>query len=297
MYMYRRKQWRIIVPFLLPALALYLLLVIYPDLHAFWISLHHWGGLREMTFVGLDNFVELTRDRLFWLSLEHNLFFIVVNTIGTVVVALSVAVVLTGKLRGAGFFRTVYFFPVTISIVAIAAVWKMIYNPIWGPPALLFQSFGRESPLWLGDPKLGLLSVAAVTIWGAVGFHMTLYIAGIQNIPTDFYDAARIDGANAWQLFRHITLPLLWEVLRVSIVFLVISGLNIFATVYVMMRGADTPVVPVWVHTLATYLFEKSFGETRYGYGTAIGIVLFFITMIVTLLSLALTRRERVEFA
>jgi len=294
--MYRRKQWRIIVPFLLPAVIFYLLFVVYPDANAFWISLHRWRGLTRMTFVGLENFAKLPKDRVFKLSLEHNLFFMVVNTLATVVLALTVAVVLTGKLRGAGFFRTIYFFPATISIVAIAAVWKMIYNPIWGPPALFFQRLGLGPPLFLGGERLVLPSIAIVAIWGAVGFHMTLYIAGIQNIPQDFYEAARIDGANAWQLFRHITLPLLWEVLRVSMVFLIIFGLNIFATVRVLMQG-HSPALPPSVHVLATYLYEKAFGQANYGYGTAIGIVLFFITMIITLISLTLTRRERVEYA
>jgi len=294
--MYRRKQWRIIVPFLLPAMILYLLFVIYPDAQAFWVSLHRWRGLGRMTFIGLQNFVRLSQDSVFKLALGHNVFFMVVNTIGTFVLAMGIAVVLTGKVRGAGFFRTIYFFPATISIVAIAAVWKMIYNPIWGPPALLFEKLGLQRPLFLGSEKLLLPSIAIVAIWGAVGFHMTLYIAGIYNIPQDFFDAARIDGASAWKLFRHITLPLLWEVLRVSVVFLLIFGLNIFATVRVIMYGEGAGL-PSSVQTLATYLYQQAFGLARYGYGTAIAIVLFFLTMFVTLLSIVLSRRERVELA
>ena len=295
--MYRRRQWRIIVPFLLPSLILYLLFVVYPDASAFWVSLRRWRGLRTITYVGLENFIKLPTDRIFRLALEHNFFFMVVNTIGTVAVALSAAVVLTGKVRGVGFFRTLYFVPATISIVAIAAVWRMIFNPIWGPPALLFQQLGLDPPLFLGDARLLLPSISTVVVWGAVGFHMTLYIAGIQNIPPDFYDAARIDGATAGQLFRHITVPLLWEVLRVSLVFLLIFGLNIFATVRIMMFNAAVPGgLPPSVHVLATYLYQKAFGQAQYGYGTAIGIVLFLLTMIVTLVSLALTRRERIEY-
>jgi N-acetylglucosamine transport system permease protein len=294
--MYRRRQWRIIVPFLLPALILYVLFVVYPDANAFWVSLHRWRGLREMTFVGLENFARMPTDPVFTAALGHNLWYMVVNTVGTIVVALTVAVVLTGKIRGAGFFRTIYFFPATISAVAIAAVWKMIYNPIWGPPALLFQKLGLDPPLFLGDEALLQPSIAAVVIWGAVGFHMTLYIAGIQNIPPDFYDAAKIDGANEWQLFRHITIPLLWPVLRVSMVFLLIFGLNIFVTIMVMMAGY-APGLATSAQVLATFLYERAFGWAQYGYGTAIGIVLFTMTMIITLISLALTRREQVELS
>lgn len=295
--MQRRRQWRIIVPFLAPAVILYLLFVGYPDVNAFWVSLHHWRGLREMTFVGLENFVEMPQDSVFKRAFEHNLFYVVVNTVTTVVLAMIVAVALTGKVRGGGFFRTTYFFPATISVVAIAAVWKMIYNPVWGPPALLSRSFQLDPPLFLGDEKLVLPSIAMVVIWGAMGFHMTLYIAGIRSIPQVFYEAARIDGANGWQQFWHITLPLLWDVLRVSVVFLIIFGLNIFATVRMMGRAEYAPTLPPRSHTLATYLYEVSFINSHYGYGTAIGIVLFFVTLIVTLISLGLTRRERVEYA
>ena len=286
--MYRRRQWRIIAPFLLPSLVLYLLFVVYPGASAFWVSLHRWRGLRTITYVGLENFAKLPYDRGFRSSLQNNLVYTVVNTIATVALALSLAVVLTGRVRGAGFFRTLYFFPATISVVAIAAVWKMIYNPIWGPPAALFQQLGLDPPLFLGNRRLALPSVVAVVIWAAVGFHMTLYIAGIRSIPTDVNDAALVDGASSLQMFRHITVPLVWEVLRVSLVYLLIFGLNIFAIIRVM-RAPGAGV-------LATYQYYWAFGRARYGYGSAIGVVLFFLTMAIALISLALTRRERVEY-
>lgn len=293
--MHRRNQWRIIVPFLAPALILYLVFVIYPDLHAFWISLHRWRGLTQMTFIGLDNFSRMAQDGIFRLALGHNVFFVLVNIVAIPVLSLTVAVALTNRLRGSGFFRTLYFFPATISVVAIAAVWKMLYNPIWGPPAVALQALGLEPVHWLGDQNLVLPSIAIVGIWSALGFHMTLYIAGIENIPQTFYEAARIDGANLWHQFRFITLPLLWQVLRISIAFIIIGGLNIFATVRVMM-GGYAPDLPKSAQVLATYLYEKAFLQSDYGYGTAIAIVLFFITMIVTLASLAFTQRERLEY-
>jgi ABC-type sugar transport system permease subunit len=210
--------------------------------------------------------------------------------------SLLLAVILTGKVRGAGFFRTVYFFPVTVSIVAIAAAWKLIYNPIWGPLAIFFNKVGLESPLWLGDQNLVLWSLALVSIWSAIGFHMTLYIAGIKSIPQTLYEAARIDGANSWQEFRFLTLPLLWNVLRISVVFLIIGGLNIFATVRVMISFAGTGL-PNSVQVLATYMYEESFSRSFYGYGTTIAIVLFLLTMTVTLASLFITRRqETIQF-
>jgi N-acetylglucosamine transport system permease protein len=128
-------------------------------------------------------------------------------------------------------------------------------------------------------------------IWSAIGFHMTLYIAGIKNIPVTLYEAARIDGANGMQEFRFITLPLLWDVLRISVAFLIIGGLYVFATIRVMMNYAGTGLADS-VQVLATYLYEKSFGESFYGYGTAVAIVLFVLTMVVTLFSLFMTRRR-----
>lgn len=289
--MYRRNQWRIIVPFLTPALALYFLFVIYPDLNAFWISLHRWNGLRTMNYVGLENYQNMFQDQVFWLALNHNIFFSIVTLVAVTILALFIAVLLTGKIRFAGFFRTIYFFPVTISIVAIAAVWKLIYNPLWGPPALALNAIGLKAPRWLGDQHLVLWSLAVVLVWSAIGFHMTLYIAGIKNIPTTLYEAARIDGASGWQEFWYITLPLLWDVLRISVAFLIIGGLNVFATIRVMMGYAGTGLADS-VQVLATYLYEKSFGQSFYGYGTAVAIVLFVLTMVVTLFSLFITRRR-----
>ncbi len=294
--MYRRNQGRIVALFLAPALIFYLLFVIYPDISAVWLSLQDWGGLREMTYVGLDNYTEMFQDDTFWLALRHNLFFVVVTLLVVTGMALLLAVALTGKVRGAGFFRTVYFFPVTISIVAIAAVWKLIYNPLWGPPAVLLNSLGQRPVMWLGDESIVLWALAIVIIWQGVGFHMTLYIAGIKNIPVVLLEAARIDGATPWQEFRFVTLPLLWDVLRISVAFLIIGGLNIFAIIRVMMSYAGTGL-PDSVQVLATHMYERAFTWSNYGYGTAIAIVLFLLTMIVTLFSLLATRRrEAIQF-
>lgn len=294
--MYRRNQGRIIAIFLTPALILYLVFVIYPDISALWLSLQEWGGLREMTYIGLDNYTQMFQDDTFWLALSHNVFFVIVTLVVVTSLALLLAVILTRRLRGAGFFRTVYFFPITISIVAVAAVWKMIYNPLWGPPAVFLNSMGQRPIMWLGDQNIVLWSLAIVIIWQGVGFHMTLYIAGIKNIPPVLFEAARIDGAGPWQEFRFITLPLLWDVVRISIAFLIIGGLNIFAIIRVMMQYAGTDI-PESVHTLATYMYERAFTWSNYGYGTAIAIVLFLLTMVVTLLSLFATqRREALQF-
>ena len=294
--MHRHQQWRIIVPFLAPSLLLYFVFVIYPDVQALWVSLHEWSGLSRMVYVGLANFTKLTHDAIFVPALEHNVFFMVVDTICVVFLALVVSVALLSKLPGAGFFRTLYFFPVTISIVAIAAAWKMMYNPIWGPPATLLQILGLVPPMWLGDEHLVLPAIAIVVIWGAMGFHMTLYIAGMQSIPSDYYEAARIDGASAWHQFWHITIPLLWQVLRVSIVFLVIAGMNIFATVQVMMQGDQSGSIPPSAQVLTTYLYQQSFVNAHYGYGAAIGVIVFLLTLIITLIALGFTRQARVEF-
>jgi N-acetylglucosamine transport system permease protein len=291
--MYRRNQWRIIIPFLAPALILYLWWVIVPDLDAFWRSLHRWNGLNTMNFIGLDNFTKMLDDKVFKLALQHNAFFSVLTLISVTLLALFIAVALTGKIRAAGFFRTVYFFPVTISIVAIAAAWRLIYNPLWGPPTLFFNAIGQQTPFWLGDKDVVLWSVGAVMIWSSVGFHMTLYIAGIKNIPRTFYEAAQIDGASTWQEFRFITMPLLWGVIRISVAFLIIGGLNVFATVRILIGSAGVGL-PDSVQVLATHMYEKAFVESFYGYGTAIAIVLFLLTMIVTLVSLFITRRQEI---
>lgn len=291
-----RHKYRIIVPFLMPALLLYAVFVVYPALRSIYVSLHVWRGLSpNMTFVGLYNFQKMVDDAIFWKALSHNLLYLLTLPLTIIIVALFFAFLLTQGVRGANFFRITFFFPQVISLVAVGVLWSFIYHPTIG----LLNGFlnviglGRLTRAWLGDVNFVLPAVGGVSIWAAVGFYMVLLIAAMQAIPIDFYAAARLDGANTWQLFRHVTLPLLWDTIQVAFVYLAIGALDMFAITQTMLiEGGPNRAGEV----LSTYLFRTAFVQSEFGYATAIAVTLFAIKFLFSAVTLVATRRERVEY-
>lgn len=295
----RRERTGLIVAFLLPAGALYGLFVLYPMARAFYISLFYWRGLSpRREWAGLDNFRHLLKDGIFWQALQHNGFILGVSAVAILVFGLFFAVALSRRLRGTEFFRFVYLFPNVMSVVAVGVLWSFIYHPRpeMGLVNGALRSLGLEhlARPWLGDPQAVLPSVAVTYLWATLGFYIVLFLAGIKTIPPDLYDAARIDGAGEWAAFWRVTLPLLWETLKLGVVFVIINALNLFALVYVMTNEGHHP--DRHPEVLLTYLYEQAFKNSDFGYGTAIGAVLFLLIFGVSLLSLRLMRREVVEF-
>lgn len=291
-----RQKYRLIVPFLLPALLLYGVFVVYPALRSMYVSLHVWRGLSgNMQFVGLYNFQKMLEDEIFWKALGHNLSYLATLPVTIIGLALFFAFLFTQGVRGANFFRITFFFPQVISLVAVGVLWSFIYHPTIGilNAVLKLVGLGALTRAWLGDPGFVLPAVGGVVVWHAVGFYMVLLIAAMQQIPTDFYEAARLDGANSWQLFRYVTFPLLWDTTQVAFVFLAIGALDMFAITQTMLiEGGPNRAGEV----LATYLFRSAFVQSAFGYATAIAVTLFAIKFVVSALTLVLTRRERVEY-
>ncbi len=291
----KRHARRTVVLFLLPACAIYGLLFLYPTLSSLALSLYDWDGFtRQRHYVGLGNFRRLlSNDPMFWIALKHNLFFLSVPTVITLLLALFFAAALTGGVRGARFFRITYFFPNVMSMVAITLLWFFIYNPNFGLlDGLLSKLVGRKvSVVWL-DPNHVMGSLVAPIVWCSLGFYLVLFVAGMENIPHTYYDAAKVDGANAWQQFRSITVPLLWDVITMAVVFLAIGGLRIFDLIYVMALGYP----PEQSHVIATYLYEQAFNNARMGYGIAIAVVLFVLVFAATAVAMRVMRRERLEY-
>ena len=291
----RRDARRTVVLFLLPAGALYAVLFLYPVASSLALSLYDWDGFtQKRTFVGLGNFARLLGDDpMFWTALKHNLFFLSVPTVITLAAALFFAAVLTSRIRGARFFRITYFFPNVISMVAITLLWFFIYNPNFGLLNAVLRPFlpGKEPIVWL-DPNHIMGSLVAPIVWCSLGFYLVLFLAGMDNIPQTYYDSAKVDGANPWQQFRSITVPLLWEVITMAVVFLIIGGLRIFDLIYVMALGYPTEHSQV----IATYLYEQAFDNAHMGYGIAIAVVLFALVFAATAVAMRLMRRERLEY-
>ena len=291
--MYRNK-YRLIIPFLFPSVLLYVVFVLYPYLRAMYISLTQWSGLTpNPTFIGTGNFARMVGDDLFWNALQHNLIYLVTLPLFTIAIGLFLAFILTQGVRFGSFYRVTYFFPQVMSVVAIGVLWSFVYHPTLGILTSLLKLFGVQNPpVWLGDPNWALSAVGAVVVWQAVGFYMVLFIAGMESIPDTFYEAARIDGATQWRLFWNITLPLLWDTVRTSMVFLGIGAMDMFTIVQTMTEGGPSRSTDV----LATYLYETAFLNSKFGYATAIAVSLFLMVLALSVVLMRVTQRESLEY-
>ncbi|HET9661007.1 MAG TPA: sugar ABC transporter permease [Thermomicrobiales bacterium] len=291
-------KYRLIIPFLAPALLLYAVFVLYPYVQAFWISLHQWRGVSaNKKYIGLGNYRKLVDDENFWNALTHNAQLLIVLPIFTIGLAMLFATLFVqgGRgVRGANFYRIVFFFPQVMSLVIVGVLWQYIYNPNSGLVNGFLDAVGLDSlkRAWLGDTSTALWAVAAVIVWQAVGFYMVLFVAGMQSIPIDYYEAARLDGASRFAQFKDVTLPLLWENIRVAIVYIAIAALDLFTIVQVMTEGKPQRSSDV----VARYMYEQAFTNSQFGYASAIGVVLLLLTLGLSIILLFFSRRERLEF-
>jgi N-acetylglucosamine transport system permease protein len=285
---------------MLPALLLYGVFVLYPYGQAIYLSLTSWRGLTaNKPWVGLANYRALWKDQRFVEDLERNGRLLIALPVFTIAIALAFAALFTqtGRtVRGASFYRIVFFFPQIISTVVVAILWSYVYTPNIGllNGALGAVGLGSLQRVWLGDEKLILWSIAAVAIWSAVGFYMVIYIASMQSIPDSFYEAATLDGASRWRSFRDITLPLIWETIRTTMVYMAIGALDLFALVSVMTGGGSGTGRKAEVASL--YMYNQAFTKSRWGYASAIGVVLLVLTLLLSLVIMRLTKRETYEF-
>jgi ABC-type sugar transport system permease subunit len=289
---FRTRQKLAGVLFVLPTVLFFLVFIAYPFFRALGISLTEWAGYDEPRFVGLKNFISLTKDRVFWIALKNTLIFTVATTVLQTAIPLLVAVLLNVGWRGGVFFRTVFFIPVIISFLVSALLWRMIYDATFGILNSLLTLAGLESwtRAWLALPETVLPAIIVVSLWISLGFYMLIFYAGLQGIPAELYEAAAIDGASSGQRLRHITVPMLWPVTTVVMVINIIGGIRVFDIIYVMTTGGPNHASEV----LGTYLYVTAFGATgggspSMGYAAAIGVVILILSMIGTSLQLRLT--------
>lgn len=270
---------------LLPALILYTTFVIYPMFKGAYVSLFRWDGLSDMEWVGLKNYQFVFKDEIFWLAMKNTLLFAFVVSVGKNVLALFLALFLNMKIRFRTLFRTSVFLPVTLAFVVAGILWSWIYNPVFGllNNTLTFLHLDFLIRGWLSDPKIALWSIMVVDIWKWTGFHMVLFLAGLQAIPRELYEAADIDGANRWQSLIHITLPLLSHVITVSVLLSVTGAfVSNYDLVYVMTGGGpfhSTEVALTWIVSTTT----------RYaavGKGNAMSMIMFLIVLVFGILQM-----------
>lgn len=201
---------------ILPALLIYTVFAILPILQSFYYSLMKWNGISEMTFVGLDNFVELLKDPDFWNSVKNNILVVLASVFGQVPIALLIAILLNRKLKGSRLFRTIGFLPVVLSTVVISITWNLVYNSKYGLINEFLRSIGLDflTQNWLGDPDLALYSVLVVIVWQFVGLYLIIFLAALQNIPNEVLESAKIDGASEWVTTWKITIPMIWDTIQ-----------------------------------------------------------------------------------
>ena len=289
---YRWRRFKDILSsyaFLMPNFIGFIVFILGPVIMSFVLSLYKWDLLRPPTFVGLSNYVTLLLDdELFWITLKNTFYFIVLTVPANIVVSLTLAVILNRRMKGIGFFRTAYFIPVVSSLVAVAVIWRWLYQPDFG---LLngFLYYLRLPPIrWLRDPAWAMPAVALMSVWKNMGYNMVIFLAGLQGIPMVFYEAAKVDGANHWHQFRFITLPLLSPAMFFVMVISLIGAFQAFDQIYIMTQGGPGTSTMVYNY----YLYRNAFFSLRMGYASAMAYIMLIIIFAVTIIQIRLLNRS-----
>ena len=268
-------------PYILPGFLIYAVFVLLPILQTLRYSFSDWDGLSPPSFVGLENYAALVGDRVVRLALRNNLLFIVFFTVFPIVLALILTALLTRRrIRGLSFFQAGLFVLQVMSMVVVGVVWRWIYNPTFGPLNQGLRAIGLDewARPWLGDFRLALPAVGLIGTWVGYGFAMVLFIAGVQRIDEDLYDAAKLDGAGEWQQFWSITLPGLRNEITIALVTTLIAALRTFDLVYVTTRGGPANRTMV----VALEIYRNAFAQNRVGYAAAIAVVLTAVILLVS---------------
>ena len=289
----KREKNLFILVCLLPALILFFTFLIYPTIQVFRMSMFKWGGFsNNQQFVGLDNFKILWQDENFFRTNQNTILLIVVVTLFTVVLAVLFAAILsTEKIRGNNFFRIIFYIPNILSIVVIAGIFSAIYDPKAGLlNAVLPEAWNK---LWLGDQSIVIYSLAFALIWQAIGYYMVMYMAGMANIPASLYEAADLDGAGKIGKFFNVTLPLIWNSIRTTLTFFIISTINLsFLLVQILTDGGPDGSTEVFL----SYMFKQAYTNSSYGYGMAIGVVIFIFSFGLSGIVSHITKRDILEY-
>lgn len=273
-----------ITAFVLPCVLIYFGMVFVPIIVSLYSGLLDWNGIGESTFIGLDNFRELFfKDPVFWPSVKRTLMFAVFS-MAEIPIALFVAILLKRYIRKPNFLVSSYFLPVILSVVIVGQLWKTIYNPasMGGMLNQILITIGLESwaKPWLTDPAVAMYALYFVALWQYLGYHTLIQFTGISNVPTEVYEAARMDGAEGFKADRYITFPMIIPIFKISIVLAFIGSLQAFDMVMVMTAGGPAHATDV----ISTHMYNMSFLSMKYGYGSSIAAFLVVLCLIATLI-------------
>ena len=280
-----------------PAVILFIIFMLVPTFNVFKMSLYRWGGFsNNKEFVGLENFKKLMSDTNFLRTFQNTILLVVCVTVVTMALSLIFAAIISReKIKGENFFRVIFYIPNILSIVIISAIFSAIYDPTNG----LLNSFlgifrGDKDPiLWLGDQKIVIFSLVIALIWQAIGYYMVMYMASMASVPESLYESADLEGASHVQQFFSITLPLIWTNIRTTLSFFVISTINLsFQLVKVLTGGDPDGATEVFL----SYMYKQAYTNSSYGYGMAIGVIVFLFSFGLAAVISFVTKREPLEF-
>jgi raffinose/stachyose/melibiose transport system permease protein len=276
---------------LLPALLLYLIFVVVPVIWSSYYGFFSWKGIGEPKYIGLGNYVEVLRDPIFWNSFKNNLYIVAYSIFGQVPIALVLAILLTRNSWIQKFLRASIFMPMVLSSVVIGLIWGYIYHPQIGILNFLLDSVGLSSwkAGWLSDPKVAMFSIGPPIIWSNIGPYLILFIAALQNIPSEVNDAAKMDGAEGFRKLMRITLPIIWGTIKVAVILCISGSLKAFDLIFIMTRGGPANSTEL----LATYMYNNTFNIFRYGYGSAVSTSIVILSLLLILGSQLLMNRNK----
>ena len=273
----RRKAYL----FLLPNFLGFIVFTLIPVAMALFYSFTNYDGNKKMDFVGLDNFIKLFSDSSFVISLQNTIIYTIVTVPLIIVLSLLVSVLMNNGVKGAPVYRAIMLFPHIASIVAVTVVWQFLYNAKSGPINQILRSIGiANPPSWLSDQKTALLAVMIMIIWEGIGYYMITYLAGLRGIPKDQYEAATVDGANAWEKLIYVTVPNLRPVTFYATIMCIINSFQVFTPIYVMTKGGPGRATSV----LVLKIYEDAFVNYKFGYASAEAMILFLLILVVTLI-------------
>ena len=276
--------------FTLPILIMYCVFFIIPLLMGMKNSFTDWSGTSpDYNFIGIKNYIDIFQDERFRNALIFNFKYTILLTVGTVIISLIIAIVLNQKIRGRGFFRSVFFLPAILSLVTVGLIWNELFYrviPLIGEAT----GWGLFESSWLGSPKLAMYAILLVNLWQGCATPIVLLIAGLQSVPQDLYEAAAIDGANAWQRFKSITIPYLIPVLNIVIVTSVKGGLTTFDYIKAMTDGGPMQST----ESVGILIYNHAMQEGRFGYSVAESMILFLIIALVSVVTMRMTENKKV---
>ena len=275
--------------FILPNFIGFALFTLIPVLFSFGLAFMQWDAFGSPTFTGLDNFSRMLRDDSLHIAIQNTIFYTIGTVPLTLVAALGLALLLNKAVKGMGIFRTAIFFPFITSLVAVAFVWNMLFHPTFGPINSFLSSIGISNPPgWTASTTWAMPAIILTSVWGFMGYYMVIYLAGLQSIPKQLYEAAEIDGAGTLKRFFYVTLPVLRPTTFFVTIMLTINSFRVFDLVQVMTNGGPGRATTVLVHQL----YMAGFVRFNFGYASAIALLLFFMVISITIIQFILGKRH-----